>query len=40
MISSDIGAYINADDVTLLQHPLAGDAVDDLSFTLTQTLAG
>ena len=30
MISSDIGAYINADDVTLLQHPGTRDTVDDL----------
>ena len=28
--SSDIGTHIDADDVTLLQHPLAGNAVDDL----------
>ena len=28
--SSDIGPHIHADDVTLLQHPFARDAVDDL----------
>ncbi len=27
--SSDIGAYIDADDVTLLQHPWTRDTVDD-----------
>ena len=28
--SSDIGTHIDADDIALLQHPFAGNAVDDL----------
>ncbi len=30
MEAADERAHVHADDVTLLQHPLAGDAVDDL----------